>query len=132
MMHAFLLMAAFAPVQEKAREKADFWADYWADYWESVRIVEVRPAESELTLVDSEGESRTLHEGDLLPEGGGARVQEVSRATLVLKRVVSGPDGQKGEALVVVRFDRSGKTRVREYRTVPDVSPKTTPYKEHR
>jgi hypothetical protein len=64
-----------------------------------------------------------------LPEAGGAAIQEVGRSTLVLRRIVSGADGQKGEALIVVRFDRSGKTRVREYRTVPDVSPRATPHK---
>lgn len=113
-MDAFFLAAAFAIVQETAP----------SDFLERVRIVETRPADGELTLVDPEGESRTLHEGDLLPEAGGAAIQEVGRSTLVLKRIVSGADGQKGEALIVVRFDRSGKTRVREYRTVPDASVK--------
>jgi hypothetical protein len=65
-----------------------------------------------------------------LPEAGGAAIEEVGRSILVLKRILSGADGQKGEALIVVRFDRSGKTRVREYRTVPDVSRKAAPPKE--
>jgi hypothetical protein len=120
MLYALLFAAAFFVVQEKAQ----------SDFLERIRIVETRPAEGELTLVDPEGESRTLHEGDLLPEAGGAAIQEVGRSTLVLKRILSGADGQKGEALIVVRFDRSGKTRVREYRTVPDVSRKAAPPKE--
>ena len=120
MFHGLLLAAAFSIVQERAP----------SDFLERVRIVETRPAEGELTLVDPEGVSRTLHEGDLLPEAGGAAIHEVGRSTLVLRRVVSGADGQTGEALIVVRFDRSGKTRVREYRTVPGVSLKATPNKE--
>jgi hypothetical protein len=120
MLHALLLAGAFSILQEQVP----------SDFLERVRIVETRPSEGELTLVDPEGESRTLHEGDLLPEAGGAAIQEVGRSTLVLKRILSGADGQKGEALIVVRFDRSGKTRVREYRTVPDVSRKAAPPKE--
>lgn len=118
MVYAFFLAAVSSIVQERAP----------LDFLERVRIVETRPAKGELTLVDPEGESRTLREGDLLPEAGGAAIQEVGRSTLVLRRIVSGADGQKGEALIVVRFDRSGKTRVREYRTVPDVSPRATPH----
>jgi hypothetical protein len=122
MVHALFLAAALSIVQERTP----------SDFLERVRIVETRQAEGELTLVDPDGESRTLHEGDLLPEAGGATIHEIGRSTLVLKRVVSGADGQKGEALIVVRFDRSGKTRVREYRTVPDVSLKATPHTEPR
>lgn len=115
MLHELLLTVAFSAVQEQAP----------SDFLERVRIVETRPAEGELTLVDPDGESRTLHKGDLLPEAGGATLEEIGRSTLVLKRVVSGADGQRGEALIVVRFDRSGKTKVREYRTVPDASLKS-------
>lgn len=120
MLHALLLAAAVSIFEERGP----------SDFLERVRIVETHPSEGELTLVDPEGESRTLHEGDLLPEAGGAAIQEIGRSTLVLKRTVSGADGRMGEALIVIRFDRSGKTRVREYRTVPDVSLKATPHKK--
>ncbi len=95
------------------------------DFLDTIRIVEAKPAEGELTFRDLEGDLRTLREGDYLEEVDGARVKKISRTTLVLTRVVRGGDGQEGEALIVVRFDRSGKTKVREYRTVPDVSLKT-------
>jgi hypothetical protein len=114
MVHAIILASVLSVVRENAP----------SDFLAQVRIVESRPAEGALTLVDPEGETRTLHEGDLLPEAGGAIVEDIGRTTLVLKRVASGADGERGESLIVVRFDRSGKTRVREYRTVPDVSRK--------
>ncbi len=91
-------------------------------FLETIRIVDVKPADGELTFENAEGEEHTVREGDRLEEMNGVRVKEISRTTLVLTRVVRGDDGQAGESLVVVRFDRSGKTRVREYRTVPDVS----------
>lgn len=93
-------------------------------FLDTIRVVETRPAEDELTFRDPEGALHTLHEGDALEEIEGARVKSISRTTLVLTRVVTGGDGQEGESLIVVRFDGSGKTKVREYRTVPDVSPR--------
>jgi len=95
------------------------------DFLDTIRIVEAKPAEGELTFTDTDSDVRTLRVGDYLEEVDGARVKKITRTTLVLTRVVSGGDGQEGEALIVVRFDRSGKTKVREYRTVPDVSLKT-------
>ena len=100
------------------------------DFLDTIRIVEAKPAEGELTFTDLEGDLRTLREGDYLEEVDGARVKKISRTTLVLTRVVRGGDGQEGEALIVVRFDRSGKTKVREYRTVPDVFLKNTAFTE--
>ena len=95
------------------------------DFLATIRIVEAKPTEGELTFTDLEGETRTLRVGDSVEEVDGAKVKKIGRTTLVLTRVVRGGDGQEGEALIVVRFDRSGKTKVREYRTVPDVSLKT-------
>jgi hypothetical protein len=100
-------------------------------FLDTIRVVEVEPAEGELTFRDREGEIRTVHEGDVLEEVESARVEKVSRTTLVLTRVVRGGDGQEGEALIVVRFDSAGKTKVREYRTVPDVSPRTPRQPNH-
>ena len=95
------------------------------DFLATIRIVEAKPTEGELTFTDLKGETRTLRVGDTVEEVDGAKVKKIGRTTLVLTRVVRGGDGQEGEALIVVRFDRSGKTKVREYRTVPDVSLKT-------
>ena len=100
------------------------------DFLESIRIVEVRPEKGEITFETPEGTSRTLEKGDLVEGVEGARVKEIHRRTLVLERVVRGGNGQEGEALIVVRFDRSGKTKVREYRKVPDVSLKK-PHRPH-
>lgn len=97
------------------------------DYLDAIRIVEARPAEGEITFTTPEGTARTVKEGDRFEGVEGARVKKIERTTLVLTRVVSGGDGEKGESLIVVRFDRSGKTKVREYRTVPDVSLKAPP-----
>ena len=121
MQHASILMMLVAGSSATAASEPS--AD--PDFLDTIRIVEAKPAEGELTFMDLEGDLRTLREGDYLEEVDGARVKKISRTTLVLTRVVRGGDGQEGEALIVVRFDRSGKTKVREYRTVPDVSLKT-------
>lgn len=94
-------------------------------FLDTIKVVESKPAEGELTFEDADGEPHTVREGDVFEGMHGTRVKEIGRTTLILTRVVAGADGQKGEALIVVRFDRSGKTKVREYRTVPDVSVKT-------
>lgn len=96
-------------------------------FLDEIRIVDVRPTEGELTFADREGVEHTVREGDVLEDIEGARVKKIGRTTLVLTRVVRGGDGQKGESLIVVRYDASGKTKVREYRTVPDVSLKSPP-----
>ncbi len=119
MQHAFIMLVAVASATAAQEPSLD------PDFLDTIRIVEAKPAEGELTFRDLEGDLRTLREGDYLEEVDGARVKKISRTTLVLTRVVRGGDGQEGEALIVVRFDRSGKTKVREYRTVPDVSLKT-------
>ena len=87
-----------------------------------VRILESRPEDGEIELLDPDGKPRLLREGDVLEEAGGARIKDVGRSTLVLSRAAEGIDGSSGESLVVVRFDETGKTRVREYREIPDVS----------
>ena len=96
-------------------------------FLEKVRVVSVRASEGEVTLATAEGASRTLGEGDVLYEEGGAKLKDVTSASLVFTRRVAGGDGEVGEALIVVRFDAAGKTRVREYRTVGDVSPPRPP-----
>lgn len=96
-------------------------------FLETIRIVDVKPADGEFTFEDAEGEEHTLGVGDPLEQVEGAKVKEIGETILVLSRVVRGGDGQKGESLVVVRFDASGKTKVREYRTVPDVSSSPPP-----
>ncbi len=116
MQHAVIMLVAVASATAAQESSLD------PDFLDTIRIVEAKPAEGELTFRDPEGDLRTLREGDYLEEVDGARVKKISRTTLVLTRVVRGGDGQEGEALIVVRFDRSGKTKVREYRTVPDVS----------
>ena len=120
MQHALLIMLVAVASATAAQEPSSD-----PDFLDTIRIVEAKPAKGELTFRDLEGDLRTLREGDYLEEVDGARVKKISRTTLVLTRVVRGGDGQEGEALIVVRFDRSGKTKVREYRTVPDVSLKT-------
>ena len=121
MQHALILIMLVAVASATAAQEPS--PD--PEFLDTIRIVEAKPAKGELTFRDLEGDLRTLHEGDYLEEVDGARVKKISRTTLVLTRVVRGGDGQEGEALIVVRFDRSGKTKVREYRTVPDVSLKT-------
>ncbi len=118
MQHALILIMLVALASATAAQEPS--PD--PDFLDTIHIVEAKPAEGELTFRDLEGDLRTLREGDYLEEVDGARVKKISRTTLVLTRVVRGGDGQEGEALIVVRFDRSGKTKVREYRTVPDVS----------
>lgn len=120
MQHALIMLltvASATAAQKKSSSDPDFL--------DTIRIVEAKPAEGELTFTHPESDLRTLRVGDYLEEVDGARVKKITRTTLVLTRVVRGGDGQEGESLIVVRFDRSGKTKVREYRTVPDVSLKT-------
>ena len=119
MQHALIMLVVVASATAIQEPSPD------PDFLDTIRIVEAKPAEGVLTFRDLEGDLRTLREGDYLEEVDGARVKKISRTTLVLTRVVQGGDGQEGEALIVVRFDRSGKTKVREYRTVPDVPLKT-------
>jgi hypothetical protein len=90
-------------------------------FLETVRIVSARAPEGEVVIATREGARRTLREGDLLEEEG-ATLSDVTSATLVFSRPVPRPGGESGSALIVVRFDGSGKTKVREYRTLSDVS----------
>ncbi len=90
-------------------------------FLEAVRVVSARPADGEVTLASPDGTELLLREGDLLAEEGGAKLKDVAASVLVFRREVKGAEGESGEAVIVVRFDPSGKTRVREYRTVGDV-----------
>ena len=115
MLQSLLLVVAAvaaAPLQETPPESS---------FLDAITVVDSKPAEGELTFEDADGEQHTVREGDLID---GCRVKDIGRTTLVLTRVVTGADSHEGESLIVVRFDRTGKTKVREYRTVPDVSPK--------
>lgn len=89
-------------------------------FLEAARVLDVRPSENEVTLVDPDGKSFRIREGEALDEAGGATLKRVRRSTLVWTRPVTGGDGQTGEALIVVRFGPSGKTEVREFWSVPD------------
>jgi hypothetical protein len=89
-------------------------------FLESVRVVSVRPAEGEVELATPDGTKLRLREGDALAEEGGAKLKDVAPSMLLFRREVTGGDGEKGESILVVRFDATGKTGC-EYRTVGDV-----------
>jgi hypothetical protein len=95
-------------------------------FLETVRIVSARAREGEVVLATRDGARRTLREGDALEEEG-ATLKDVTSTTLVFTRLVTGAGGESGSALIVVRFDASGKTKVREYRTLGDVAPPRPP-----
>lgn len=116
MLQSLIMMVAVVSAVATQKSSPD------PSFLETIRLVDVNPADGELTFTTVEGDERTVREGDRLEEADGARVKEVARTTLVLTRVVRGGDGREGEALIIVRFDATGKSKVREYRTVPDVS----------
>lgn len=91
-------------------------------YLEQVRVVSARVSEKEITLEEPDGALRSLHEGDVLEEEGGATLESLTSSTLVFTRRVKGGDGEEGTSRILVRYDGAGKTKVREYRTVGDVS----------
>jgi len=74
-----------------------------------------------VALVAPDGTDLLLREGDALAEEGGAKLKDVAASVRVFRREVTGADGERGESLIVLRFDAWEKTRVREYRTVSDV-----------
>jgi hypothetical protein len=112
---------------ERPPELSDLNAKRPPRYLATVRVLGVQESRGEVTLLDSEGNARTLREGDRVAEED-AVLKDVTRSTLVLTRNVTGSDGAKGESLIVVRFDASGKVKVREYATVAqDPSPKPPP-----
>lgn len=87
-------------------------------FLEKIRIVGVQAARGEATILDPDGKLRTWTKGTLIEEEG-AVVKQVTRSHLVLSRTVTGPQG-KGESLVVVRWDGSGKVKLREYSSLSD------------
>jgi hypothetical protein len=97
-----------------------------ARFLERIRVLGVEQARGEVTIVDPEGKSRTWNEGDRIDEEA-AVLKKVTRSTLVLIRTVEGAGGEKGESLVVVRFDSSGNVSVREYSSVSDALRPVTP-----
>jgi len=105
-------------------------------FLEAIRVVSARPAEGftkgEVSLKAPDGTELLLREGDTLAEEGGAKLKDVASGVLTFTRQVTGGDGERGESLIVVRFDASGKTRVREYRTVGDVPTPRAPRPDSR
>ena len=101
-------------------------------FLETIRVVSARPAEGEVTLAALDGTERLLREGDVLAEEGGAKLKDVTSAVLVFRREVTGGDGERGESIIVVRFNAAGKTRVREFRTVGDVPTPKAPRPDSR
>ncbi len=101
-------------------------------FLEAIRVVSARPAEGDVTLVAPDGTELLVREGDLLAEEGGAKLKDVTSSVLVFTRQVTGGDGERGESIIVVRFNASGKTRVREYRTVGDVPTPRAPRPDSR
>jgi hypothetical protein len=91
-------------------------------FLEEIRVVSARVDEGLVTFTASDGVLRSLHEGDILEEENGAKLTEVTSSTLVFTVPVKGGDGEDGEARIVVRYDGSGRTKVREYRSVGDVA----------
>jgi uncharacterized protein (AIM24 family) len=93
----------------------------------TLRVLAAQESQGEVTFLDPEGATRTLREGERLVEED-AVLKEVTRGTLVFTKRVTGGDGTPGESLIVVRFDGSGKVKVREYATVvQDEAPKKPP-----
>ncbi len=88
-------------------------------FFETIRVLGVESGRGEVTVVDPEGKSRTWKKGDRITEEN-AVLDKVTRSLLVFTRNVEGPNGVRGDSLVVVRFDGSGKTKVREYSSVSD------------
>jgi hypothetical protein len=119
----FLFLGAFLP-QAGTSQTTD--AEPSKRFFERMRILGVELERGEVTVVDSEGKSRTWKEGDRVHEEE-AVLKEVTRAHLVFTRIVEGVNGVKGESLVVVRFDSSGGVKVREYSSVSDAPRPTAP-----
>ncbi len=95
-------------------------------FLERIRILGVEQARGQVTILDPEGKSRIWKEGDRIDEEA-AVLKEVRQSTLILTRTMEGANGEKGESLVVVRFDPSGKVRVREYASVSDAPQPVAP-----
>jgi hypothetical protein len=96
-------------------------------FLEEIRVVAARVSEGVVTFTVPGGELRSLREGDVLEEEGGAKLTDVTASTLVFTRRVKGGDGEEGEARIVVRYDAAGKTKVREFRSVSDVPQPRSP-----
>jgi hypothetical protein len=97
-------------------------------FFDKIRVLGVESGQGEVTVVDPEGKSRTWKKGDRITEEN-AVLDNVTRSLLVFTRNVEGPNGARGDSLIVVRFDASGKTKVREYSSVSDSPlPKAPPH----
>lgn len=92
-------------------------------YLERIRVLGVREEAGEITVLDPEGQSRVLSEGDRVEEED-AVVDEITRSSMVLTR---GGTGLDADVLIVVRFDQAGRVRVREYSKVSDSPQPQTP-----
>ena len=101
-------------------------------YLETARVVFARPERGDVMLAGPDGNEILLREGDRLDEEGGAKLKDVASAVLIFAREASGADGVTGESIIVVRFNATGKTRVREYRAVGDVPTPKAPRPDFR
>jgi hypothetical protein len=97
-----------------------------ARFFERIRVVEVESRREEVTVVDPGGTSRTWKKGDRIIEEN-AVLNKVTRSLLVFTRNVEGTHREGGNIIVVVRFDLSGRTKVREYSSQPDSPLSTAP-----
>lgn len=91
-------------------------------FLEQIHVVSVHVSEGVVSFTAPGGELRSLREGDFLEEEGGAKLTDVTSSSLVFILPVKGGNGEDGKARIVVRYDGAGKTKVREYRSVGDVS----------
>ncbi len=119
---SFLLIASLA-VSGMSQGQAD---GAQARFLERIRVLGVQETRGEVTVLDPDGKSRTWQEGDRIAEEN-ATVKKITRSTVVLTRIVEGSRGEKGESLIVLRFDATGKVKVREYSSVSDAPQPVAP-----
>jgi type II secretory pathway component PulC len=92
-------------------------------FLDQIRVLGVRDAAGEVTVRDPQGKSRVWKEGDRVEEEN-AFIKDITRSTIVLTR---GGTGEDYESLIVIRFDASGKVKVREYSKQSDSPQPLTP-----
>jgi len=118
-----LLLIASLAVSGVSQEQAD---GAQARSLERIRVLGVHETRGEVTVLDPEGKSRTWKEGDRITEEN-VTVKEVTRSTVVLTRIVKAARGEQGENLIVLRFDATGKVKVREYSSLSDAPQPVAP-----
>ncbi len=123
-----LTLAALLPCAGMSQQADGLDGKSQTRFFERIRVLGVESGRGEVTVVDPEGKSRTWKKGDRITEEN-AVLDKVTRSLLVFTRNVEGLNGGRGDSLVVVRFDPSGKTKVREYSSHSD-SPLPAPHLE--